>query len=144
NNLALQEVLDIRGTGINATLGVIVRPVNFFQVGASITTPTFYQMSETYNAELSTSWKNFEYFGDGQVILNNESAATDIVTSDYTLTTALKFSTGIAFITKRGYIAGDVEFVNPSKTKSDSETSGISYAPENAAIRETFKAVTNF
>lgn len=144
NNLALQEVLDIRGTGINATLGVIVRPVNFFQVGASITTPTFYQMSETYNAELSTSWKNFDYFGDGQVILNNESAATDIVTSDYTLTTPLKFSTGIAFITKRGYIAGDVEFVNPSKTKYDSETSGISYAPENAAIRETFKAVTNF
>jgi hypothetical protein len=144
NNLALQEVLDIRATGINATLGVIARPVNFFQVGVSFTTPTYYQMTETYNAELSTSWKNFDYFGDGSVILNNESAGTDIVTSDYSLTTPLKFSTGIAFITKRGYIAGDVEFVNPSKTKYSSETPGISYAPENEAIRETFKSVTNF
>src|SRR5690606_30535733 len=143
DNLALQEFLDIRGTGINATLGVIVRPVNFLQVGASITTPTYYQMSETYNAELSTLWKNFDYFGDGSVILNDVGAGTDILTSDYTLTTPLKFSTGVAFITKRGYIAGDVEFVNPAKTKYGSETSGISYAPENEAIRATYKAVTN-
>jgi hypothetical protein len=142
-NLQLQENLDIRGTGINATLGVIVRPVNFLQVGASVTTPTFYQLSETYNADMGTSWKNFDYYGDGSVVLNDISAGTDIVTSDYTLTTPLKFSTGVAFITKRGYIAGDVEFVNPSRTKYGSETSGISYSPENDAIRATYKSVTN-
>lgn len=142
-NLALQESLDIRGTGINATLGVIVRPVNFIQVGASITTPTYYQLSETYSAEMSTSWKNFDYYGDGSVVLNDERAGTDIVASDYSLTTPLKFSTGVAFISKHGYIAGDVEFVNPSRSKYGSETSGVSYTPENEAIRATYKPVTN-
>ena len=143
NNLLLREYLDIRGTGINATLGVIARPVNFIQVGVSFTTPTYYQMSETYNAEMNSSWKNFDYYGDGSVVLNDEWAGTDVVASDYTLTTPLKFSTGVAFISKRGYIAADVEFVNPAKAKYDSDISGISYAPENEAIRATYKSVTN-
>lgn len=142
-NLALQENLEIRGAGVNASLGVIVRPINFIQFGASVTTPTYYQLSETYNAEMTTSWKNFDYYGDGSVVLNDEFAGTDVLTSDYTLTTPLKFSTGIAFISKHGYIAGDVEFVNPSRTKYGSETSGISYTPENDAIRSTYKSVTN-
>ncbi|HEX7014052.1 MAG TPA: hypothetical protein VF191_00975 [Cyclobacteriaceae bacterium] len=142
-NLALQENLDIRGTGINATLGVIVRPVNFLQVGASVTTPTYYQLSETYSADMTTSWKNFDYYGDGSVVLNDEHAGTDLVTSDYTLTMPFKFSTGIAFISKHGYIAADAEFVNPSRTKYGSETMGVSYTPENEAIRATYKPVTN-
>src|SRR5690606_14136259 len=126
--LLLRASLDFRGTGINATLGVIARPVKFVQVGVAFAAPTYYQMCETYNAEMNTSWKNFDYYGDGSVVLNDEWAGTDVVASDYTLTTPLKFSTGVAFISKRGYIAADVEFVNPAKAKYDSDISGISYA----------------
>ena len=144
NNLALEENLDIRGTGLNATIGVIVRPVSYIQVGASVTTPTFYQLSETYNATMNTSWKNFDYYGDGSEILTEEFAGTDVVVSDYTLTTLFKFSTGVAFISKYGFIAGDVEFTNPAKAKYDSNTTGISYSGENDAIRATYKPVTNF
>lgn len=144
NYLDLQEDLEIRGTGINATLGVIARPVSYLQIGVSFTTPTYYELSETYSAEMGTSWKNFDYYGDGSVILNEEFAGTDIVVSDYSLTTPLKFSTGVAFISKYGFIAGDVEFTNPSSTKYKSNTSGISYAGENDAIKSSFKPVTNF
>lgn len=144
NYLDLHENLKISGTGINATLGVIARPVDFLQIGVSFTTPTYYQLSETYNAEMNTSWKNFDYYGDGSTILNDEYAGTDILVSDYTLTTPSKFSTGIAFLSKYGFIAGDVEFTNPSRTKYNSNTSGISYAGENGAIRATYKPVTNF
>ena len=117
NDLQLLETLDIKGSGINVTLGAIVRPVDFIQVGVSFTSPTFYNISESYTADMSTSWKNFDYYGDGDKILNNENAFTDIIVSDYNLTTPLKFSTGIAFLSKYGIITGDVEFTNPAKGK---------------------------
>lgn len=144
NNLNLQEDLEVSGTGINATLGVIVRPVSYLQIGASFTSPTYYQLSESYSAGMNSSWKNFDYYGDGSVILNDEFAGTDVVVSDYNLTTPLKFSTGVAFISKYGFIAGDVEFTNPSRTKYNSDTDGISYSGENDAIKSSFKPVTNF
>ena len=79
DDLALQESLEVRGTGINATVGAIVRPVDFIQVGVSFTTPTYYGLAETYSATMKTDWKNFDYYGDGSQILNNEEASTDIV-----------------------------------------------------------------
>ena len=35
NNLALNEYLEIKGNGINATIGAIVRPQDFLQIGVS-------------------------------------------------------------------------------------------------------------
>lgn len=144
NNLQLDESLRIRGTGINVTLGAIVRPVSFVQVGVSFTSPTFYNFVEDYSADMSTSWKNFDYYGDGSEVLNEESAATDIVTSEYSLTTPLKFSTGIALISKFGFISGDVEFTNPAKTKYSSNVTGISFGPENDDIKNVYKPVVNY
>lgn len=143
SGLSLEENLDIRGSGLNATLGVIVRPVDFLQIGASVTTPTFYQLSETYSAAMNTSWKNFDYYGDGSVILGEEYAGTDIIVSDYNLTTPFKFSAGLAFLSKYGFISGDVEFTNPSSAKYTSNTTGVSYDGENDVIRGRFKPVTN-
>ena len=144
NDLALQESLEVRGTGVNATVGAIVRPVNFVQVGVSFTTPTYYGLSETYSATMNTDWKNFDYYGDGSKILNNEEAQTDIVTSDYTLTTPLKFSGGIAFLSKYGILTGDVEFTNPAQAKYSSNTTDVSFQQENEMIKSVFKSVVNY
>ena len=144
NDLELEESLEIKGTGFNGTLGAIVRPVDFLQVGVSFTSPTYYELEEIYSAEMNTSWKNFDYYGDGSEILNNEAASTDIVTSDYTLTTPLKFSTGLALLSKYGLITGDVEFTNPAKAKYSSNTSGVSFGQENDDIKAVYKSVVNY
>lgn len=144
NYLQLDESLDIRGNGINVTLGTIVRPVDFLQVGVSYTSPTYYEMTETYSADMSTSWKNFDYYGNGEIILNNESAQTDIVTSDYILTTPSKFSAGVAFLSKYGLLTGDVEFTNPAKAKYSSNISGISFSQENDDIKSVYKSTVNY
>ncbi|MBL0742337.1 OmpP1/FadL family transporter [Chryseolinea lacunae] len=151
NGFDLQETLNIRGTGVNATLGAIVRPVNFLQVGISYTTPTFYQLTETYEASMSSSWKNFEYYsnkpnygGQDNPTLNNESASTDVVTSDYSLTVPSKFSAGLAFISKYGLLTGDVELANYSRAKYSSNTIGVGFGDENQGIKETYKSVVNY
>src|SRR5688500_16973035 len=60
--LQLVENLNIRGSGFNATFGAIVRPVNFLQVGVSYTTPTFYGLTETYDASMWSRWNDFDYY----------------------------------------------------------------------------------
>lgn len=144
NNLQLNESLNIKGNGINATLGVIARPVDFLQVGASLSTPTYFEISENYEANMSTSWKNFDYYGTGEVILNELDKFTDPVISDYSLTTPLKFSTGVAYISKYGLITADVDFVNPAKTKYSSNISGVTFDNENNDIRATFASAINY
>lgn len=143
NDFNLIEDLSVRGSGINATFGVVVRPIEHLQIGASFVTPTYYNLSETYSADMSSSWKNFDYYGDGSIILANENAFTDIVTSDYNLSTPSKFSAGIAFISKMGFITGDVELTNPGKAKYYSKTPGISYDGENNEIKSFYASTTN-
>jgi hypothetical protein len=145
DRMELSESLDLRGSGINATLGVIVRPVEYFQAGISFTSPTFYQITENYNGRMKTYWNNYPY-DDGQSVinLNDESASTGPVNSEYNLTTPLKLGLGVAFISKFGFITADIERTNPAKSKYTSDIQDISYAGENREIKDLYKAVFNY
>jgi hypothetical protein len=143
----LLENLTIRGTGINATVGAILRPADFLQLGISYTTPTFFGLTETYDASMDSRWNGFDYYGDGSEILgdnNGDPITTDIVTSDYTLTLPMKVSGGVAFITKYGFLTGDIEFTNPARAKYKSDVSGISFNDENNTIKNTYQPVINY
>jgi hypothetical protein len=143
----LSENLDIKGTGINLTLGAIVRPVEFIQLGISYTTPTAYSVSQTYEASMGTIWNNFDYFGDQTEILGdntNDPIATDIVASNYGLTTPSRLSGGIALISEFGFITGDVELTNPGRTKYRTDTQGISYSTENDEIGDIYSSTINY
>lgn len=142
--LELDETLRITGSGINATLGAIFRPVDFIQVGVAYTTPTYYELVERYEAWMDTEWKQFDYYGDGKTILNNESAGTDVVTSEYNFRAPSRLSAGATFLSKYGFVSADVEYMNPSKAKYSSEIDGISYAPENDDIRRDLESTLNF
>jgi hypothetical protein len=148
-SLRLNENFDARGSGVNATLGAIARPLDFLQIGISYATPTFYSFTETYEGSMNTQWDNFDYYDDGNnndksPFLNNEQASTDIVTSDYNLTTPSKLSAGIALLSKYGFFSGDVELTNPSKAKYSSDTPGISYSSENNDVKSLYKPVVNY
>lgn len=142
SDLLLEESLEIRGTGINATIGAIFRPVDFIQFGASATTPTSYQLTDSYSASMNTSWKNYEYL-PGEFI-NNESAKTDVVNSEYNLKTPRKLSAGVAFfIQKHGFITADIEGVNYSNAKYVAGIDGISYSSDNDKIKSLYQSVVN-
>lgn len=141
-DLSLEETLEIRGSGINATVGAIFRPVDFIQFGASATTPTAYQLTDSYSANMNTSWKNFEYL-PGEFI-NNERAKTEIVNSEYPLKTPWKASAGVAFfIQKKGFITADIESFNYSSAKYGAGIDGISYSSDNDKIKALYQSVVN-
>lgn len=72
NKYTLEENLSITGGGLNATLGFMFRPLDFIQIGGSLTTPTYYNLDDEYDARLNVDYNN----------LDDESAETDIIISN--------------------------------------------------------------
>jgi hypothetical protein len=150
NNLVLNETRSTTGSGINLALGAIYKPIDFIQFGVSYVTPTAYQLNDTYNASMTTSWNNFDYFGNGQRILTNEKSSSIDDPVSYGLSTPSRFTLGTAvFIPKKGFITADVEMINYSRatTNNFSEQSyslTIDASSEvNAKVSTRFKSVTN-
>lgn len=135
--MRLKESITIDGSGVNLTLGIIYRPINYIQVGASLVTPTYYKLSDSYTATIQTQWNDGRSF--------REQSSSQPIVSDYDLTTPLKFSTGAAFFFgKYGFVSGDVEFVNYGNAKYSSNIAGISFNGENQDINYYFTNVINY
>jgi hypothetical protein len=144
NTIRLEEELSVRGSGINATLGVIGRPIDLVQVGISYTTPTLYSITDVYSASMATDWNNFDYFEDGSEILNAVSEQTSEFISEYSLRTPGKLSAGASvFIGKSGFISADVDLMNYAGARYSSGLSGISFDSDNEDIKDSYQLTTN-
>lgn len=138
------EEYDIQGSGFNLTVGAIVRPVDFLQIGFSAVTPTYYSVTDSYIADMNSYWNNFDYYQDNSVILNDEFARFDVpLISEYDLRTPAKATGGLSLISKFGFISADAEFVNYGKGKYTSNVDGESYSSDNADIKAAYKNVVN-
>jgi len=144
DNLVLVEELDIRGTGINGTLGIIARPMDLIQVGISYTSPTLYKVTDTYRASLNTLWNNFDYFGDGD-LLRDVSEESDDVISEYDLRTPGRLNLGASiFFEKFGFLSADIEMVNYAGANYSEGISGISFESDNEQIDELYQNTFNY
>ena len=140
----LEEELNIKGTGFNGTFGLILRPVAFFRLGASITTPTIYTITDTYNASLAADWNNFFYqdIVGGDTVLNFLEASTAIVSSKYTMSTPFKATIGTAiFFGKLGFITVDIEYLDYANTWLSSNE--FSMDADNDYIKNNFTEALN-
>lgn len=133
--MTIDESLSIEGAGVNLTLGLTYRPVDFLQIGTSFTTPTLYQLTDTYYAGMTAEWLDYD---------PSSSSLTEDLLSEYSLTTPLKFSAGVAFLSKFGFISGDLELINYSKAKYTSDLNGGDYSIDNGTTRDSYQSVINF
>ena len=140
----IEEELNIKGTGVNGTFGMILRPVAFIRLGASITTPTIYQLKDTYNGSLAADWNNFFYEDiiAGDTVLNYLEATTAILQSKYTLSTPFKATVGAAiFLGKIGFITADIEYLDYANTWLNSND--FSMAADNDYMKNNFTEALN-
>lgn len=136
-----RDELSVTGSGINANVGIIVRPVDFITIGASYISPTYYSLEDESGFVQSTRWNNVEL--DNGDILNNESYSSDIVINQYNLKTPPKFNLGATvFLGKNGFISGDVEFVD--FTNSQLRSSDFIEAEDNKSINDLYRNVVNY
>ena len=144
-NLTLEESLRITGTGVSATLGFIVRPMEGLQLGLAYNTPTIYSLKDTYNARIATEWDNFDYYDDGTEILSNEDFSADEVTSEYTLKTPGRLTGGATyFFGKAGFVSAELDGINYKKATYTSLTDNVNYEGDNNNIKDLYQTILNF
>ena len=140
------ENYEIRGSGVNFTIGAIFRPVDFLQVGASLVTPTYNKITDTYTARIESLWNYYNNpdapnFPDQPEV--SEHFEDIPVISEYNLSTPMRVSTGLTLISKFGFITGDVEFVNYSKAKYNSDIAE-DFDAENGGVKAEYTSVVNY
>ena len=145
DRVALDETLQIDGSGINASLGLIYRPVNELTLGFSFVTPTFYSLTERYFFDLESVVIGVQETDDSEPfdisapdrVIGNENV------SEYTLSTPARVSGGFAyFFDKYGFITADVEYVNYAANTFNSTQSNLDDV--NASVDDILESVINY
>ncbi|MGI4022920.1 MAG: OmpP1/FadL family transporter [Janthinobacterium lividum] len=121
------------GTGFNARVGFIYKPVEAVRIGASFTSPTWMTVTDNYAEALQT-----EYTQDPGAYGNS----SDTYQATYNLRTPLKASGGVAvFIGKYGFISGDVEYVDYKGMKLSS--GDYTVTQDNFDLSTLYKSTVN-
>lgn len=141
------------GVGINAKLGVIVRPAANVRAGLAVTTPTVFGLKETTTGRMDV---NDKVYG-----LSSATAATIYTANDvaipeykYDLTTPWKFLVSGSYVfggvedvkSQKGFITADVEYVTyrSSRFRSANEDDDADYYNSvNQALKASYKGAFN-
>lgn len=134
NRLVVFEDLLQRGGGINATLGVITRPLESLTVGLSYRTPTFYSIEET-------SYLRYQnYFVEGNPL---EKADAEQDPFNFNLRTPGVLNIGAAyFIQKSGLITADIEYTDYSNSRLTANSNYL--RAESQGLAESLNSVINY
>jgi hypothetical protein len=165
--------LETQGRGLNFSFGAIYRPNETIRLGASLTTPTWYDVTETTSQGLRVdlvkplTLPNGNTQADLDLINALSRAGYSITTQNgqrvatsiprltvspfdvqYRLTTPLKANGGLAiFFDKKGFISADVEYIGyrGMKLRSDDLNAGgdFSNGEYTNDVKRQFQNVVN-
>lgn len=137
------ESLTTRGMGFNAKFGLIFMPAPFFRFGAAVHSPTWYSLTDTWNANMTT------YFTPASGLDASYDYQSPDGRFDYRLTTPGKVIGSAAIIVgKHGVISADYEYVDFSTANLRSEGGAgtgndYSFVNENQQISNQFIEASN-
>ncbi|TLM95244.1 OmpP1/FadL family transporter [Hymenobacter jeollabukensis] len=146
-SLTLRDELRSRGTGFNARLGLIYRPLDWLRVGLSAQTPTAYQFDDTYNSSLSAQFRQ-PISVDGKSI-SSAKANTQELKLAYRMTSPWRLNGGASVILgKYGFVSADAELVDYSQARFRSAPDlqngdNYSFSAENARISQLYGSALN-
>ncbi len=145
DNFQTEEEYTITGSGVNLTIGAIGRPVDFLQIGVSYATPTYYNIIDNYSARIDSHWNTYNVPNSTSYPDQPDVYETfdQPLTSEYNLSTPGRLSGGITFISKIGLLSFDVDRVNYSRAKYDSNIDD-NFDAENNGIKAQYERVYNF
>lgn len=140
-DLQLREELVTTGGGVNAKFGIILRPHQHFRIGAAVHTPTVYTLNDDYETTLT-----YNYYEDAK----EEGAflgktANSPGNFEYRLNTPWRVMGGLGiFLGSYGFLSGEVEFVDYSKSGFRYDGFEDAENAVNRTIRDELGDVLNF
>ena len=122
------------GTGFNLKLGAIYKPTNFLRVGASIHTPTFFNLEYDWYNSMNTAFDTHGPY----------SSESETQNFSYKLNSPFRFNSGIALLSEKiGLVSIDYEYVDYSFMQLKEGDNNIQFIAENDSINETFQVTHN-
>jgi hypothetical protein len=151
----ISENLTTSGTGINLKLGVIFKPVEYVRLGLAFHTPTFYRLTDQYNATVITDTEGY------QGRLNQQSGdftGGDDAEFQYWHFTPYRVMISGSYVLReiedvrkqKGFLTADIEYVNYKASSfttdpdgDDSQATQDYLKSLNKAIDKAYKGTLN-
>ncbi|SMD34166.1 hypothetical protein SAMN04488029_1878 [Reichenbachiella faecimaris] len=141
NYLSTRDELDVKGTGVSGTFGLIARPFDFFRLGITAVTPTYYSIREESSKDMIVSYNDFVFIPGEDPLTYFEDQV--FFETTYNFRTPFKLTTGAAFfLGKIGFISADIDFIDYSKAKFKTDDENITVS--NQDIRNLYQNTINF
>ncbi|WP_214070741.1 hypothetical protein [Mucilaginibacter sp. dw_454] len=134
-NSTYSQFQNTKGEGYNIKVGILYKIIESVRVGATITTPTFYNINDSFNEGLSNTLNPGASFNNGPV----EYALT------YDMRTPFKFAGGMSiFLGNIGFITGDIEYEDYTTTHiSDNADANYTSSYDNGIIKANYQSAVN-
>lgn len=130
------------GTGVDFKIGAIYKPTTDWNIGLTITTPTWMNVQDDTRA-----YTDIDYYDSSTAAKPFDSYESKFYDSseDYNLTTPWKFSLGLTKFFGRGMVSADVEYVtyNTIRYSTPNNTINNSYKNTNKDIKNNLQGVAN-
>jgi hypothetical protein len=143
------ENLTTKGVGVNAKLGLIYKPAEFWRVGLAIHSPTFYNLTDTYyeDVTLNDDVADGQEWHDHSKSYNNDQANQ----FKYDLMTPYRVIGSISYVIReiedvtrqRGFLTADVEYINYKASSFTANDPGNTSESDKNYLKELNKAIDN-
>lgn len=139
----LHNYLKTDGAGVGAKIGIIYRPINSFRIGVSYHSPVWYNLTDTYSAEMAEDVSAYLPNTDYEPARTN----SDVYYLDYRLKTPDKWVFSLAGVFGNNFIASlDYEINNYGSMKlkgnsNDPDPDAV-YEYDNQYISEDYKTAS--
>ncbi|WP_437918184.1 OmpP1/FadL family transporter [Sphingobacterium sp. LRF_L2] len=133
------------GSGVDFKIGAIFKPAVDWNIGATITSPTWYTIDDYYDRKIQV-----DYYEDEQATTSFSSFEKiyplNPSTYTYRQITPWKFNLGLSKFFSRGFVSADAEFVDYSTTKRR-VLNGADPSSEDVwdkEVKDAYQSVVNF
>lgn len=153
---SITENLTTDGVGFNVKAGIIYKPVEYVRLGFAIHSPTYYSLTDKYNASVTANTESYQ-----GMLTQNSGTLTGGQDGQfkYSLTTPYHLIASASYVLReiedvrkqKGFLTADIEYVNykassfKTDPQGDNSQSTKDYLKSlNKAIDNAYKAAFNF
>ncbi|MGB3848359.1 MAG: hypothetical protein WA958_00205 [Tunicatimonas sp.] len=148
DDIQLTEVQEVIGTGVNANLGIIYRPIEALTVGVSFLTPTIFGVEELNYFDFTSNIRGLQLSDSSDFLeqVNPLSRGNEGLLS-YNLKTPARLGVGASyFFEKYGFLTADVEYVRYPGYRFSSSDNAVSdiMSGTNREVEEIYQSTVNY
>lgn len=152
---SITENLTTSGNGANLKMGIIYKPVEYVRLGLAVHTPTFYMLTDTYNASVTTNTETYKGMLTQESGLFTNGADAQF---KYWMFTPYRIMASASYVLReiedvrkqKGFLTADIEYINYKSSSfttdpDNDDTQSRNYLKSlNRAIDNAYKGTFNF